>query len=262
MKLAEIQARFQASVLADAEPQDAPIIGSIRDSQRTDRATLFSVYFDAYRLRLAEFISNDFPVLRQCLGDEAFGRLVDDYISSGPSRQRNARWYAARLPDFMRHSAQWRENRSVCDLARFERALTDAFDSAEALAIAIDALGAVGVEDWPQLVFAFHPSVAILDLAAGTAQLYDALAEGKEPDAVRDGEDSILVWRSDHQSVYRDVGEDERLALIEAMQRKTFGDICTLLAFQKDDETVTARVAGFLSQWFADGLVTRISISK
>jgi hypothetical protein len=34
----------------------------------------------------------------------------------------------------------------------------------------------------------------------------------------------------------------------------------TLLAFQNNDEGVTQRVAGFLWQWFADELVTRLSI--
>lgn len=261
MKLAEIQSMFQSAVLAGEAPRDAAVLGSIRDSRRVGRAMLFSVYVDAYRLRLAEFISNDFPTLRLCLGDEVFGRLVEDYISSGPSRHRNARWYASRLPDFMCGAEPWRANRCACDLALFERALADAFDAADEPTLAIDALRDVSVENWPRLVFAFHPSVAVIDLARGTARLYEALAEAREPATVRDGEETIIFWRSDDQSAYREVGEDERLALLEARQGKKFGDICTLLAFQGDDESVTGRVAGFLSQWFGDGLVARVSIS-
>ena len=45
---------------------------------------------------------------------------------------------------------------------------------------------------------------------------------------------------------------------MEARQGKKFSDICTLLAYEGGDENVTQRVAGFLSQWFADGLVTRL----
>jgi len=261
MKLAEIQTAFQAGVLAGEESQNAAILGSIRDSGRTDRATLFGVYFDAYRLRLAEFISNDFPVLRGHLGDEAFGGLVEDYVLSGRSRHRNARWYASRLPDYMREAEPWRANRGACDLSLFERALADAFDASDAPALAIDVLHDVGVENWPQLIFAFHPSVRLLDLLSGTAQLYEALAEEQEQPPAGQGEEAVLLWRSENIPFYRRVGDDERLALLEARQGKTFGEICTLLAFQRDDESVTQRVAGFLSQWFADGLVTRASIS-
>ncbi len=76
MKLAELQMRFQGGIVKG----DNAILASIVDSRRTDRATLFAVYHDAYRMRLAEFLSHDFPVLRVHLGEEAFGRLVEDFI--------------------------------------------------------------------------------------------------------------------------------------------------------------------------------------
>lgn len=258
MRLAKIQAGFQAAVLAGEKRRQTGILDSIKNSARTDRETLFAVYVDAYRLRLAEFISNGFPMLRRRLGDDAFGDLVADYISSAPSHQRNARWYASRLPDFMCETAPWRENRGACDLARFEQALADAFDAADAPALAIDALREVGVDDWPRLVFALHPSVAVLDFAAGTAQLYESLNERGEAPIVRDGEETVVFWRSDGQSAYRRVEVDERLAMIETKKGKKFGEVCALLAFQRDDETATQRVAGFLSQWFADGFVTSL----
>ena len=136
MKLAELQTRFQAGIVKG----DNTILASIADSRKTDRATLFAVYHDAYRLRLAEFLSTDFPVLRVHLGDEAFERLVRGYIESAPSRQPNARWYGTRLPDFMQKTAPWRRNRGAIDLARFERALLDAFDAPDAPVSTIDAL--------------------------------------------------------------------------------------------------------------------------
>jgi hypothetical protein len=257
MKLAELQTRFQAGIVKG----DNAILAAIADSRRTDRATLFAVYHDAYRLRLAEFLSTDFPVLRAHLGEETFGLLVEDYIESAPSSQPNARWYGTRLPDFMQKTAPWRRNRSAIDLARFERALSDAFDAADAPISTIDALRDISAEDWPRLAFEFHPSVRLLDLAGGTAQIYAALAEEEEAPPIQQDREAIVFWRNDGQSFYRPVAEDERLAQLEAQQGKCFGDICALLAFQRNDADVTQRVAGFLSQWFADGLVTRLAIS-
>ena len=257
MKLAELQTRFQAGIVKG----DKTILASIADSRRTDRATLFAVYHDAYRLRLAEFLSTDFPILRVHIGEEAFGRLVEDYIESAPSRHPNARWYGMRLPDFMQKTAPWLTNRGAIDLARFERALSDAFDAPDAPISTIDALRDIRDEDWPRLAFEFHPSVRLLDLAGGTADIYAALAEEEEAPAIQQGEEAIVFWRNDGQSFYRPVADDERLALKEAQQCKSFADICALLAFQRDDAGVTQRVAGFLSNWFADGLVTRLSLS-
>lgn len=256
MTLAEVQSKFQAGILED----DRVVLASIADSHRTDRATLFSVYYDAYRLRLAEFLSNDYPILRTRLGDEAFGRLVEDYILSAPSRQRNARWYGARLPEFMQAAASWRTSRGAIDLARFERALSDAFDAADAPLISIDALAKVSPEDWPRIAFEFHPSFMLLDLARGTAELHEALINEKAPPGVPQGEEAVIFWRNDNQSFYRLVAEIERTALIEAERGEKVSDICALLAFQAGDEDVTQRFAGFLSQWLADGLVTRLSL--
>ncbi|MGH6851820.1 MAG: HvfC/BufC family peptide modification chaperone, partial [Methylocella sp.] len=253
----ELQLRFQAGIVKG----DNAILASIVDSRRTNRATLFAVYHDAYRLRLAEFLANDFPILRVHLGEEAFGRLVEDYILSAPSRQPNARWYGTRLPEFMQKTAPWRSNRSAVDLARFERALSDAFDAPDAPVSTLDALRDISAEDWPRLAFEFQPSVRLLDLERGTAQIYAALAEQEEAPAIQQGEEAIVFWRNDGQSFYRPVAEDERLALLEAGRGKSFEDICALLAFQGNGAGVTQRVAGLLSQWFADGLVTRLSIS-
>lgn len=256
MTLAEMQSKFQAGILED----DQTILASIAGSRRTDRATLFAVYHDAYRMRLAEFLSNDYPILRERLGDETFGRLVEDYILSAPSRQRNARWYGALLPDFMRESVPWRENREAVDLALFERALNDAFDAADAPAWSMEAFADIGSEDWPGIVFEFHPSFSVLDLGRGTAGIYAALIDHEAPPTIGQGIETIVFWRNDGQSLYRLVAEDERLALLEAQQGKEFSDICALLAFRGGNEDVTARAAGLLSQWLADGLVTRLSI--
>jgi hypothetical protein len=255
MRLSALQTRFQAGILDGNQT----ILASIKDSSRTDRATLFAVYYDAYRLRLAEFLANDYPVLHNYPGEEAFDRLTGDYIESMPSRHRNARWYGVRLPGFMHETLPWRTNTSAIDLARFERALSQAFDAADAPAAAMESLRDTSAEAYPHLTFDFHPSVTLLDLGGGTAGIYEVLAGEKEPPAIREGREAILFWRNDCQSFYRPVAEDERLALMEAMQRKKFAEICVLLAFQSGED-VTPLAAGFISQWFADGLISRWSI--
>jgi hypothetical protein len=257
MRLAELQTRFQEGVVNGHRT----IFASIKDSRRTDRAILFGVYYDAYRSRLAEFLANDFPILRSHLGEEAFGQLCKDYIESTLSLQPNARWYGTRLPDFMRKTPSWRTNKTAIDLAAFERALSNAFDAPDLPQAGIDSLRDTRQNDWPQLTFDFHPSVMLFDLGGGTARLCEALAQGKQPPVLREGTETVLFWRYDGRAFYRVVAEDERLALVEARQGKRFGEICTLLAFQRNGEDVTQRVAGFLSQWFADGLIAQLSVA-
>jgi hypothetical protein len=256
MKLAELEAAFQEAILG--EP--GKILGSICDSSRLSRADRFAVYADAYRLRLAEFVGNDYPTLRSALGDEEFGALVAAYIDANASLHRNARWYARRLPDFMAADDVWRDKRSWVDLAYFERALADAFDAKDATPVTIDALAAVAAEDQPRMRFEFQPSLTPLKLAQGTIALYEVAVEGDSLPEPSDGQETVLVWRDQEQdAVYRRIEDDEALALDAAGAGASFGEICGLLGLSDTDDTVAARAAGFLARWFADGLVTSLS---
>ncbi|HXW71101.1 MAG TPA: putative DNA-binding domain-containing protein [Methylocella sp.] len=256
MTLAAIQAAFQAGILNG----ERAVLDLLRDSQKTDRATLFAVYADGYRARLAEYICNDFPVLREHLGEDAFGCLVEEYVVATQSHHPNARWYGRRLPDFMSESAAWRENREAIDLARFERALSDAFDAPDAAVASISSLQAIPQEAWPRLTFDLHPSVSVLDLAEGTLRLYEALSNDDEPLAPSQGQETVVIWRKDNEIFFRSCLEDERLALFEIRERTEFGDICSLLEFREKRADLTGQLAEYVSQWFTDGLLARVSI--
>jgi hypothetical protein len=256
VRLAELQAKFQEAILGG----DRAILDAINPSRRLDRAGRFAVYADAYRLRLAGFLSEDFSVLRNALGDEDFGALVMTYIEATPSHHPNARWYARRLPEFMQATEPWREKTEWIDLAIFERALADAFDAPDAEAKEIGALAAVPSEDWPQLRFYFQESLALLMVSRGTVAAYEAAVENDPaPPRTGVGGETILVWRDAAERVrYRLLDEAEALALTEASAGKTFGEICSLLAFRDASVAVAEHAAAFLARWFGDGLVTGI----
>ena len=213
MTLDELQAVFQAGVLAGEEPDAMGILSSISGSQRADRATLFGVYVNAYRLRLAEFVSKDYPVLREMLGEEEFEALARAYIEETQSSQPNARWYASQLPDFMSGHRPWQTRADWIDLARFERALADAFDAANAPALDMSAFSSISSALVLHLRFELHPSVRLLQLTGGTADRYAAAVEGNKALVSGQGREHILFWRQEEQPFYRPLSEDEAMAL-------------------------------------------------
>jgi len=256
VKLAELQAKFQDAIIGE----DRAILEAINPSRRLDPAARFAVYSQAYRLRLAGFLSEDYPVLRNAIGDEEFGALVKAYIEATLSHHPNARWYARRLPEFMRATEPWRDRKESIDLAAFERALADAFDSRDAEPREITALAAVPAENWAQLRFDFQESLALLAVSRGTVAAYEAASEDAPlPPRTGAEEEMVLVWRDPEQRVlYRVLDDAETLALAEASAGKTFGEICSLLAFRDASDAVAERAAGFLARWFADGLIADV----
>ncbi|ARN82672.1 DNA-binding domain-containing protein [Methylocystis bryophila] len=262
MKLAELQSAFQSAVLSGAA-KDSKMLACLTKPAARDRAAGFGVYVKGYRLRVAEYLEEDFPALKSLLGDKRFDALVSDYLAASPSRTRNARYFSTRLPDFMQESDKWRGEAQALGVALLERALTDAFDAPDGDACALQTLAAHAPQDWPRLVFAFHPSLRVLRLPAGVVGLYEALSsEGKTPlPEAQDGEEAAAVWRSGFDPAYRALETDEFLALNEALAGKSFGAICQLVAFQQDEASAPERLAQFLINWFSDGLVVAIGES-
>ena len=259
MKLAELQAAFQSAVLSGAA-KDSKVLASLAKPAARERATGFGVYVKAYRLRVAEYLEEDFPALKSLLGDKRFEGLVSDYVAANPSRTRNARYFSSRLPEFMQKSDKWRGEAQAVGVARLERALSDAFDAVDGEACALETLAAHAPQDWPRLVFAFHPSLRLLSLPAGAVELYEALSSEVATPRPQpcDGEEGAAVWRSGFDPAYRALGTDEFLALNEALAGKSFGVICQLVAFQQDESSAPERLAQFLVNWFSDGLVVAL----
>jgi hypothetical protein len=256
MKLSDLQAKFQEAIIGE----DRAILDAVNPSRRLDRAARFEVYAQAYRLRLAGFLAQDYPASRNALGEATFGALIEAYIEGTLSHHPNARWYARQLPEFMKSAAPWRDRKDWIALVAFERALADAFDAANTEARDIGALASVPTDAWPRLRFGFLASLALLALSRGTVAAYEAaLADDPLPPRGDTGEETVLVWRDRNQQVlYRVLDKTEALALTEAVAGKSFGEICGLLAFQGAGEDVAQRAAGFLARWFGDRLIVDV----
>ncbi len=258
MKLAEIQSLFQESVLAD-EPSPR-LLAMLRPPVRAENiAETFGVYHDGFRLRMAEYLSNDYPALREALGDEVFGALVEVYAKDRPSTFRNARWVGAGLPAFLRASPLFAGDRFVVGLAVLEEALARSFDAADAAELPIETLGRIREEDWPRLRFGFHPGVLVVGTTADALAAYEAVQAGEPVAPARNGEEvALAVWRREFDVNYRALDDAERIALTQAMAGAAFGDVCTSLAFanpERDEGEMAQLAAGFLVRWFADGMI-------
>lgn len=269
MKLADFQSLFQARILAGPGTADAPLIETLRESQRgAARAELLSVYQTGYRARLESFLYEDHPGLRGLVGDEAFEALAREYVENNPPRDRNARWYTTGLPEYMRDHPRWGDDQRALSMALFERAIVDAFDAPDADPLSLQTLAEFAPEDSPHLVFAFHPSLILLEVEAGTLRAYEAAGEeaGVEGDdqesallSEKGAKETIAIWRCDEESAFRELDADEYVALNEARAGRAFGDICQMAAFQQAGEIDPERLAQFLASWFEDEMIVGVS---
>lgn len=230
--------------------------------QRDDSATVtghLHIYQQAYTARLTSALRDNFGVLPQVLGDDAFDALALAYVETHPSRQASIRWFGDRLPDFMAMREDLVPHPALVDLARMEWALRTAFDATDATPLTADDLAGVPADEWPGLVFAPLPSVQLLALAWNVGPVWRALQSADAPDLPEPEalQHTLLIWRRGLDTRWRALDEGVARLLRCAIRGETFAGLCALAASEVGDEQAALHAASALRAWIADGLFRR-----
>lgn len=253
MKLAELQALFQADILKGGDG----ILSHIPDSPKESKETLFSVYRDAYVLRLIGILREDFERLHTYIGDDAFDDLARAFIAAHPSHTPNARWYGRELPAFVAARVTFVDKPIVAALAHLEGSLNDVFDCPDVPAMQKEDLARFAPEQFEQLEFKPHPSVRWFNSPVDVDAVWTALAKEVTPAAVEtcDPPQTLAVWRMDLTSHYRVLGREEAMMWAEMAKGVRFGVLCEMLATFDDPENAALRAAQYLQRWITDGML-------
>lgn len=235
-RLQTIQADFQACVLADGQG------GGER----------MAIYRNAYRSRLRDALCEAYDKTWSYAGDELFIELADSYRAAHPSTFRNLRRFGDGFAAHVAHHLA--EHPAVAELAAFEWALGIAFDAPDARPVSQEDLKDVPFEAWPALVFAFHPSLQIVEMGHNSVALWQALDAGVEPPDMTASPAPVCwaVWRRDNQPHFRSLDDFEARVLREVGSGQSFGDVCARAA---SDDDAMLRMAACLQNWLAQAML-------
>jgi hypothetical protein len=256
--LADLQRAFQDYVLASS----AAFTAQVRDTSKTDRVTLLDVYRDGYALRLIEVLTNDFPGVLAMVGGESFDALTRTYIAAHPSRHPSVRWFGRNLPDFLATTPPYDRMRALAEMARFEWALGEAFDSVDAEPVRADAIMAVPPEAWETIAFAAIPSLQRLTFAHDVPpswQNREEVEPGTLDVAALDAPVHWVVWRRERASNFRSLEADEAAMLAAMIERQPFPALCEALLPYVEEDQAAARAAGLLRAWVEEGMIGSFS---
>jgi hypothetical protein len=259
MELKELQKQFKSHLFS----QQSNIAGHIVSDNLSSEFRL-SLYANGYVVRLIEVLENDYPVLKEFLGEEAFFELCRLYIARHPSKFASLRWFGQHLPAFLRGEAPYDQTPYLAELAQLEWTLVDAFNASDQVSIEEGDVARVPVEKWPELSFAFHPSVHVFSYYWNILPLWQAHKEQKPfPDVEKlPAQESCLVWRRQLNTFFRTLPKDEAELLGAACQGADFSQLCELLSEDmreiQDPQEIPMRAASLLKTWIADTIVTEL----
>jgi hypothetical protein len=191
--LEAIQRWMQGVIMnAGAAPADEEELRrTLTRSRQLTAAERLAIYHNAYHARLLECLREEFPVLRQALGEETFDAFAFGYLVAYPSRSYTLTQLGTRFAQYLAETcpaeadggqAGWAA--FVIDLATLEWTFSEVFDGpgveGEPLFDAA-ALAALSPERWLQTRLAPVPCLRLLRLRTPAHEYYAAARDGQEP---------------------------------------------------------------------------------
>jgi hypothetical protein len=246
---------LQRSMMQWLHTETGDINERVVGTEKVSSAIRLAIYSNAYRYRLIDALSDNYPSVHTLLGDERFYNTSIKYIAAYPSQHFSIRYFGSQLDKFL--AVHHHETAVLAEMARFEWALRDAFDATDHLPLGLDALQGVAPDAWAGLRFTLHPSVARLNLEWNIPQLWSAIENetGQIPFEQAEYPVSWLIWRKELKTYYRSLEVDEAWALDVVMQGQCFADICLGICEWVDETYAPQRVAGFISEWLAADMI-------
>jgi hypothetical protein len=252
--LTDLQRAFQDYLLASSDG----FAGAMRDTKKIDRVTLLGVYRDAYTLRLIEALTIDYPGLLAMAGPDDFDYMARAYIEANPSRHPSVRWFGKGLADFLATTPPFNGSAAAADMARFEWAMGEAFDAANAVPVTADALMTLQPEVWETLRFAVLPSLHRLTLTFDAPQAWQRRDE-QQPGDLEVEEAAAptdwVIWRPERLTNYRSLEPDEAVLLDALIEGRPFPELCESIVPLVGEDQAMARAAGLLRVWIEGGMI-------
>ncbi|MCM2314028.1 MAG: DNA-binding domain-containing protein [Thermoanaerobaculia bacterium] len=174
------------------------------------------VYHDMYMLRMVEALEFDYPGVAKLLGHARFHRLVEGYVGAFPSRSYTLNRLGDHLPEYIASHGAMPRRALLADLARFELAITLAFDAARSATLSPEAILSVPAEAWAEARFRTIDALQLLRVDYPVDDYLQSIKDGGTRPPLRKATRWILVFRSE-LSVRRVALSKREWTMLEAL---------------------------------------------
>jgi hypothetical protein len=178
------------------------------------------IYREQFWLRHTAALLEDFPGLSAILGQDAWQRLAEEYLTSVAPFTFSLRDLGRELGEFVAR-CEWLDDRALCaDMARLEWAYVEVFDAADTSALRPERLAQIPETAWAAARILLNPALRLLRVQHPVIALRRramqnlALAEPCEPRA-----ENLVLYRSSELRIQHEALDDVAMSLLEAFAR-------------------------------------------
>jgi hypothetical protein len=191
-QLADRQRGFAAAILDPALPMPDGLVGP--DGEPGPKR--FAVYRNNVVAGLTETLRDAFPAVHRIVGTDFFRAMARAYVMVEPPRSPIMLDYGAGFPDFVRQFEPAATLPYLADVARIERAWTEAYHAPEVAPIDPGVFMAIAPDQLPAIQLALHPSLRLVRSQFPALTIWQMnVADGVPApvDVAAGGEDLLVV---------------------------------------------------------------------
>jgi hypothetical protein len=244
-----LQADFQQFILGQRDALS--MHKHLAETPGLGRDARLDIYYQAYRLRLRDALSEAYGKTHAYLGDDLFYQACAIYIDAHPSSYRNLRWFGDAFAEQLR--TQFAEHPQVAELAQFEWALGLAFDAPDQAILSLPDLASV--QDWETVALSTSGSLQFIPMQWNSVAIWLALNEDSAPPDPVSTEHATtwIVWRKQLQAHFRSLNAAEAQALVQLGAGMRFADVCEQAA--ENNPEIASEIGGWLQTWVVDEML-------
>jgi hypothetical protein len=256
VKLADLQRAFQSRVLFGA----SDIESLVACTPQFDAKTRLSIYEDAFPLRLCEALTAIYPALRYALGEAEFFRVTRTFARAFPPTHFSIRYYGGHLASFIALVFTEVRAKVLSEIARWEWALSEAFDAADATPLTQAELAHIEPERWAEIRFQMSPTVRRLTLRSNAVQWWKAAVHGaRRPSAWRSARPvHWVLWRSQLTTYFQSLTPEEAAAFDVLADGQPFASVCERLARFSSRDEASMRAALLVQRSLTSGWIVEL----
>ncbi len=233
------------------------------------------VYWNAYYVRLQECLHEEYPILRQAVGEEVFDEFVIEYLQAYPPSSYTLGLLGAKFPNYLANTRPPREESEsapdwadfVADLASFEWSINECFDGPgdERLArLTHEALTGIPIERLYNTTFTLTPCLKLCAYRF-PVHLYHASAKAGQTTEFPPPKPSfVAITRQDFVVKHFSLTAAE-FSLLKGLQSgDAFGTVLDELF--AENEAFASNAGRYIRDWFAAwtraGFILRVNVSN
>jgi hypothetical protein len=237
----------------------------VMSSQQLSAVARLEIYGNMYFARLMDVMTEEFPTVRELLGDAAFRKTVTDFLTRHPPTHYSLTRLGSRFPEYLANKEIDIPARDfVADVATVDRAMEDVFDARHVEPIRFDELQQVPLSRWGDVRLLTVPALRLLALNYPVNDCITAVRERRHMEIPAPSRACVAVYRHNYR-VWRVTLDVQRFDLLAALQRgETLGaalELCSELP-GLDPAGLVEAVGGWFREWASEGLFVGVQIDS